>query len=196
MYTTIPAQHFISSSLLFIKIIFLFLSFSLSFIISLSLLFLFLFLFSDFNLHHFYLPFLSLHLLPFFSIFFFFFFVGRLRGSWVAQLVDLAMGFGGFFIRVAVVSNRCWWFPVDVAGFSDGDCERITRLWFWILTAIVEASQPRWDAVRSWACISISSSSLSLSFFFFFLSAILLFLHFGSSKVCYFFANEMMNMSF
>ena len=38
---------------------------------------------------------------------------------------------------------------------------------------------------------------LSLSFFlFFFLSAILLFLHFGSSEVCYFFANEMMNMSF
>ena len=148
MYTTIPAQHFISSSLLFIKIIFLFLSFSLSFIISLSLLFPFLFLFSDFNLHHFYLPFLSLRLLPFFSIFFFFF-VGWLRGSWVAQLVGLAMSFGGFLIRVAVVSNGCWWFPANVAGFSDGDCERITGLWFWILTAIVEASQPWWDAVRS-----------------------------------------------
>ena len=145
MYTTIPAQHFISSSLLFIKIIFLFLSFSLSFIISLSLLFPFLFLLSDFNLHHFYLPFLSLRLLPFF----FFFFVGWLRGSWVAQLVGLAMSFGGFLIRVAVVSNGCWWFPADVAGFSDGDCERITGLWFWILTAIVEASQPWWDAVRS-----------------------------------------------
>ena len=38
---------------------------------------------------------------------------------------------------------------------------------------------------------------LSLSFFlFFFLSAFLLFLHFGSSEVYYFFANEMMNMSF
>ena len=38
---------------------------------------------------------------------------------------------------------------------------------------------------------------LSLSFFlFFYLFAILLFLHFGSSEVCYFFANEMMNMFF
>ena len=76
------------------------------------------------------------------------------------------MGFGEFLIRVAVVSNGCWWFPENVAGFSDSDCERIMGLWFWILTSIVEAFQPRWDAVRSWACISISSSSLSLSFFF------------------------------
>ena len=138
MYTTIPAQHFISSSLLFIKIIFLFLSFSLSFIISLSLLFPFLFLLSDFNLHHFYLPFLSLRLLPFFSIFFFFwgltswFMGGSARGS--------RMSFGGFLIRVAVVSNGCWWFPENVAGFSDSDGERIMGLWFWILTSIVEAS--------------------------------------------------------
>ena len=97
------------------------------------------------------------------------FFLGRLRGSWVAQLVGLAMGFGGFLIRVTVVFGGCWPFSADVAGFFGDDCERITGLWFWILTAIVEASQPRWDAVRSWACISISSSSsssLSPSFFF------------------------------
>ena len=36
-----------------------------------------------------------------------------------------------------------------------------------------------------------------LSFFlFFFLSTFFLFLHFGSSEVCYFFENEMMNMIF
>ena len=37
--------------------------------------------------------------------------------------MGLAMGFGGFLIRVAVVSGGCGWFPVDVAGFSGGDCE-------------------------------------------------------------------------
>ena len=48
---------------------------------------------------------------------------GSARGS--------RMSFGGFLIRVAVVSGGCWWFPADVAGFSGGDCERITGLWFW-----------------------------------------------------------------
>ena len=37
--------------------------------------------------------------------------------------MGLAMGFGGFLIRVAVVSGGCGWCPVDVAGFSSGDCE-------------------------------------------------------------------------
>ena len=37
--------------------------------------------------------------------------------------MGLAMGFGGFLIRVAVVSGGCGWFPVDVAGFSGCDCE-------------------------------------------------------------------------
>ena len=67
-----------------------------------------------------------------FIFFFFFFWVcGSTSCSWVAQLVGHAMGFGGFLIRVAVVFGRYWWFPADVAGFSGGDCERITGLWFW-----------------------------------------------------------------
>ena len=97
--------------------------------------------------YNFYLPFLSLRLLPFFSssssslfiylfiylclFIYLFIFMGRLHGLWVAQLVGLVMGFGEFLIRVVVVFGWCWWFSVDVVGFSDGDYERITGLWFW-----------------------------------------------------------------
>ena len=42
--------------------------------------------------------------------------------------MGLAMGFGGFLIRFTVVSGGCCWFPADVAGYSGGDCERITGL--------------------------------------------------------------------
>ena len=126
MYTTIPAQHFISSSLLFIKIIFLFLS---SYLCHYSFFFFFCSMTSIFtiSISHFCHSVFSLSS-PLLLLLFFLFLVGRLRGSWVAQLVGLAMGFGGFLIRFTVVSGGCCWVPADVAGYSGGDCERITGL--------------------------------------------------------------------
>ena len=134
--------------------------------------------------------------------FFFFFFVGRLHGSWVVQLVGLAIGFGGFLIRVTVVSGECWWFLADMAGFFAVIVRRLRVCDFGYLPPLLkllnhgEMQSDLELASPFLLLLLLLSLSLSLSLSFSFFSTFLLFLHFRSSEVYYFFANEMMNISF